>query len=169
LVWGTFGGSSGNPADLRLDRGSEFVRSFFAFTLLEVLLSVAIVGVLTAISIPISLTLQIRNDVDVATSIAVQDLRRAQVLAQAIDGDNTWGVRTQAGSITLFKGASYGDRDSDFDEIFELSSSITPSGFQEVVFAKLTGYPQTTGTLTLTTSTGDVRNISVNAKGTISY
>jgi len=145
------------------------VKARLSFTLLEVLLSVAVVVVLTAISIPISLALQIRNDVDVATFIAVQDLRRAQVLAQAIDGDNTWGMRTQVGSITLFKGASYGGRDPDFDEIFELSSSITPSGFQEVVFAKLTGYPQTTGILTLTTSTGDVRNISVNAKGTISY
>ncbi len=145
------------------------MRELSAFTLLEVLLSIAIIGVLTVISIPVSRTLQVRNDTDVAVAVAVQDFRRAQVLAQAVDGDNTWGVHAQTGSITFFKGASYAARDANFDEIFDLPNSIIFSGLQEVVFAKLTGYPQTTGTLTLTTSAGDVRNISINAKGTIEY
>jgi prepilin-type N-terminal cleavage/methylation domain-containing protein len=140
-----------------------------SFTLLEVLLSVAIVGVLTAISIPVSRNLLIKNDVDVAAVNVVQTLRRAQILSQASDGDTTWGVRIQVGSITLFKGESYAVRDADFDEIFDLPNSITPSGLPEIVFAKLTGYPQITGTLTLTTSIGDVRSISINAKGTIEY
>ena len=140
-----------------------------SFTLLEVLLSVAIVGVLTAISIPVSRNLLIKNDVDVAAVNVVQTLRRAQILSQASGGDTTWGLRTQVGSITLFKGTSYAARDADFDEIFDLPNSITPSGLPEIVFAELTGYPQTTGTLTLTTSIGDVRSISINAKGTIEY
>lgn len=139
------------------------------FTLLEILLSIAVVGILTAISIPVSRTLQIRNDVDVAANIFVQDLRRAQTLSQAVDADETWGVRAQTGGIILFKGASYATRDSDFDEVFGLSDGITPSGTQEFVFSKLTGYPQIAGTLTLAAVSVGSRNISINAKGTIDY
>ena len=139
------------------------------FTLLEVLLSIALVGVLAGISMPVLVTLQTKNDLAVAAATIAQSFRRAQVLSLAVDGDTAWGVEVQSGSIVVFKGTSYAARDASYDEIFDLPTSITPSGVSEIVFAKMTGNPQTTGTVTLTTTNSGTSTITVNGKGVISY
>lgn len=91
------------------------------------------------------------------------------MLSQGIDGDTTWGVKVQSGSIVLFKGATYAGRDPAFDEVFNMPGTITPSGLGEVVFAKFSGEPQAMGTVTLTSSTSETRTITINEKGTITY
>jgi hypothetical protein len=50
-----------------------------------------------------------------------------------------------------------------------MPTSIIVSGTQEFVFTKFTGMPQTTGTLTLTSSNNEARNITINAKRMVSY
>ena len=139
------------------------------FTLIEMLLSVAALAIIAGIGVPVYQSLQVRNDLDIAATTLAQGYRRAQVLSQASDGDTTWGIYVQSGSITLYKGASYAARDSSLDETFDLPGSITPSGVAEVVFTKFTGLPQTSGTTTLTSNINETRNINVNAKGTITY
>jgi len=139
------------------------------FTLSEILLSIALIGVIASISTPVYQAFQIRNDLDIAATSLVQTIRRAQLLSQAVDGDAPWGISVQLGSLVLFKGASYTARDSNFDEVFGVPTSITPSGTLEIVFAKFTGLPQTTGTITLTSNTNETRAITINAKGMVSY
>lgn len=139
------------------------------FTLLEVMLSIAAIMIIVGISIPIYQLFQVRNDLDIATVEIAQSARRAQALSQAVDGDISWGIKIQSGSIVVFKGASYAVRDTTFDEVFEVPASITPSGISEVVFAKFTGLPETTGTITLTSNTNETRNIIINQKGMIDY
>lgn len=139
------------------------------FTLLEVLLSVAAIAIIAGISIPFYQSFQVRNDLDITANTWVQTLRRAQVLSQSVDGDTTWGVKVQSASLTLFKGASYAARATSSDEVFNVPTSITPSGITEVVFNKFSGFPQTTGTTTLTASTAEIRIININAKGTLTY
>ncbi len=85
------------------------------FTLLELLLSAAIISALAGLSLPIYRTLIKKNDLDIAANTMASSLRRAQVLSQAVDGDTTWGVKAQSGSIVIFKGASYSEeRDTNF-------------------------------------------------------
>lgn len=139
------------------------------FTLLEILLSIAALTIIAGIAIPLYQGFQVRNDSDIAATTVAQTLRRAQVLSQASDGDSSWGVRVQSGSITLYRGASYAARNTSFDEVFDMPTSITPSGLPEVVFAKFTGIPQATGAITLTSTINDVRTITVNTYGTVSY
>ncbi|EKD76164.1 MAG: hypothetical protein ACD_43C00207G0002 [uncultured bacterium] len=139
------------------------------FTLLEVLLTVAAISIIAGISIPVYQSFQNRNDLDIAATTFAQSLRRAQVLAQAADGDTNWGVAVFSGSIVLFKGISYAARDANYDELSDLSPSITLAGTQEYVFAKFTGLPQTTGTLTLTSVNNETRTITINAKGMVNY
>jgi len=146
-----------------------FLRSGNGFTLLEVLLSFAVIAMLAAFSIPIYQSFQVKNDFDVTVNSTVQTLRRAQVLSQAVDGDTSWGVKLQSGSMVLFKGVSYASRDATYDEIFDVPTSITASGVTEVVYAKFTGLPVTTGNITLTSVNGDTKNIVINAKGMINY
>ncbi|PKL72750.1 hypothetical protein CVV26_00625 [Candidatus Kuenenbacteria bacterium HGW-Kuenenbacteria-1] len=138
------------------------------FTLLEAMLSVALITIIAGISFPISQSFQNKNNLDVATNEIVQTLRRAQVLSQAINGDISWGMHITIGNITLFKGESYAIRDIAFDEVFEIPTNIIQSGLSEIVFAKFTGFPQTTGIITLTNN-NEARNIIINNKGLIQY
>lgn len=138
-------------------------------TLIEVLLSLAVIAIIAGIGIPVYQSVQVRNDLDIALVTMAQTLRRAQVLSQGMDGDTHWGVKIETGSITLFRGVSYEARETSFDEVFSMPESITPSGLSEVVLEKLTGFPQSTGTLTLTSSLQESKTLTLNEKGTISY
>jgi hypothetical protein len=109
------------------------------------------------------------NAVDLAASLVAQSLRRAQTLSQAISGNAPWGVKVLATSTTLFQGVSYGTRNVAFDERDEFSEPVVVSGTSEIIFSKLYGYPQPTGTLELIVQTGDRRVLVIYEKGTISY
>lgn len=139
------------------------------FTLLEVLLVISVIALLSGLAIPFLSAVQKRTDIDLAVGTTVRLHRRAQQLSQGMQGDSSWGVRVQSGSITLFKGLSYAARDASLDEVFQLSPSIVPTGVQEIVYAKFTGFPQATGTLILTAGSDETRTVSVQSKGTISY
>lgn len=138
------------------------------FTLLELLLSVAIIGLLAGLSLPVYRTLIKKNDLDIAAATIASSLRRAQILSQAVDGDTTWGVKAQDGSIVIFKGTSFAARDANFDETFEVPTTIGIGGTAEYVFSKFTGLPLPTGTINLSTES-DTRSVSINEKGTVSY
>jgi prepilin-type N-terminal cleavage/methylation domain-containing protein len=139
------------------------------FTLLEILLSVALIGLLAGLSIPIYQSFQVRNDLDIATGEVVQTARRAQTLAQGVAGDAPWGIYLQSDSLTLFQGTSYAARNNTWDEIFSLPATIIPSGLQEIVFSKFSGEPQTNGAIILTSSNNETRTISINSQGTANY
>ena len=139
------------------------------FTLLEVLLTITVIGFIAAFSVPLARSFLVQNDLDIAAESLAASFRRAAALSQGVSGDINWGVRVQAGGIILFKGTNFAVRDASYDETFDLSSAITPTGLAEVVFAELTGLPQTTGTTTLTSSLGQVRTVNINSKGMIQY
>lgn len=149
-------------------RGFCAKREAEGFSLLELLLVLAVIAVLAGFSIPLWRNLQVKNDLDVAVVTIAQTLRRAQVLAQAVDADSGWGVKVQSGSIVLFLGNTYAARNTAFDETFTLQSTVTPSGVSEVDYAKFSGLPGTTGAVTLT-SEQDSKTIIINSKGMISY
>lgn len=132
------------------------------------LLSVSIITLLAGLSVPVYTTFMSRNDLEVTRQGIVESLRRAQTYARAVKDDSTWGVAVVSGKAVLFKGASYATRDAAFDENIIISSAITTSGLNEVVFAKLSGAPATTGTTTLTqSSTNTSQTVTINAKGMV--
>ena len=140
------------------------------FTLLEVLLSVGMMAILAGIGAPIYARSQTKNDLDTSVQIWVESLRRATVLAAGVDGDSTWGVAFTSGAITVFRGASYAARDTNYDEVFPIPTTISASGLTEVVMTKLTGYPGTTGTTTVGSSAlTDTAGVTINSKGMVSY
>jgi len=139
------------------------------FTLLEILLTIAVLLIIVAISVPVSITFQLKNDLNIAEISIAQSLRRAQLLAQSSDADTDWGVKIETGSITIFKGSNFASRDINFDEVFDFSLSITPSGFTEIVFSKFYGAPQSIGTTTLSSSINETREIFINEKGIVDY
>lgn len=140
-----------------------------AFTLPEVLLSLSIIVIIGAMTIPLYGTFMNRNELDIATVTIAQNLRRAQALSQSGDGDTSWGVHVGVGSILLYKGTSYVLRDSSFDENTSIPTTIVPSGITDVTFTKVSGTPQTTGTFTLTSQANEIRNVTINEKGMVEY
>ena len=139
------------------------------FTLVEMLLSVAIITLIVAVGTPVYETFVRRNDLDITTQTVAGMLRRAEVYARAVSGDSVWSVEFQSGTVTLFKGATFAGRDTGFDEAVSVPDSMSLSGLTEVQFAKLSGAPNTTGTLTLTSTANATRTITLNAKGMVTY
>lgn len=139
------------------------------FTLIEIMLTLALFGIVAGITIPVHQSFQNKNDLDIAATMLAQSMRRAQVLSQASDSDTTWGVYVATSTIAVFQGASYAARDSSYDEVFEMVDSINVSGVQTVVFSKFYGEPNTTGTTTLTSVNNDTRQIYINSKAMVQY
>ena len=139
------------------------------FSLVEMLLSIAIIGVIVAITMPVFGSFQVNDDMRTTTGIVVQSLRRAQILSQAVAGDSSWGVKVQAGSVTIFKGNSYSGRDANFDEDFSIPSNITLGATTEIIFTKFSGEPVAGGTIALTSVNNETKNIVINSKGMVSY
>lgn len=142
---------------------------FLGFTMIEIALSLSILLIIFTMTVPVYHKFMVRNDLDVAVMSLVENFRRAQILSQITDGDSSWGVRTATGSILLYKGVNYATRDQAYDEDTLVSTSIIFSGITNVVFSKQTGIPQSTGTTTLTSTTNEVRNVTINQKGMVDY
>lgn len=139
------------------------------FTLLEVMLSVAILTLLTGLSLPVYETFMRRNDLDLTAQQLAASLRRAGTYSRGVNRDSAWSVEVQPTAVTLFQGINFAGRNQSYDETFAMPASITISGLSEVQFAKLSAAPNTTGTITLTSSANATRTITVNAKGMVEY
>ncbi len=139
------------------------------FTLIELLLAISMMGILAGIGLPVYQSFQNRNDVELATMIFVQGVRRAQVLARGVDGDANWGMYVTTGTVTLYSGASYAARTTTLDETYDISSGTMITGTNEFNFSKFTGLPAAGGTVVFTSPNNETRTITINAKGTVSY
>ena len=138
------------------------------FTLVELLLSVVIIGALSGLTLPVYASFVRRNDLDLTTQSLALALRRAETYARAVNYDSAWSVEIQTSSIILFRGTVFSSRNTAFDETIAVPASIVPSGLGEVQFAKFSALPNTTGSVTLT-SNSDTRTVTVNAKGMVDY
>lgn len=140
------------------------------FTLVEMILAIAMLFILFGIASPFYQKYQSKNDLDLAVISVAQNLRRAQTLAQGMDANSNWGLYLQGGSMTVFRGTSYATRDSSFDELISMPDVVVPSSLTEVVFTKFTGLPASVGIITLTnTSINEIKNITINSKGMVDY
>ena len=139
------------------------------FTLIEMLLSVTIIAVLAGLSLPVFHAFATRNDLDIADEQVAITLRRAQAYARGTNGDSPWSVNIQSGAVTLYKGIVFASRDTTYDESITIPGSIAVSGLSAVHFAKMTGLPNSTGSIILTSNNNDTRTVTVNGKGMVSY
>ena len=139
------------------------------FTLIEALLSVSIVGIIAGLSIPVYQSFLVRNDLSNTVEGVASSVRRANTYARSVKDDSIWGIKVQNSVITLFKGTSFASRDTAYDETVNLPGTLAASGLDEVTFAKLSGTPSTTGTITVTATSNDTRTVMINAEGMVAY
>lgn len=136
---------------------------------MEVLLSMALLAVVAGLSIPVFQKLFTQTGEREVVSSVVRSMYRAKVLSEAMAEDSAWGVNVTSNQIVVYKGASFGSRDSSFDEVTNLSITAGVTGFSDISFLKGEGVPNQTGSMTISISGGDSHIITVNEYGSVSY
>lgn len=137
------------------------------FTLLEVLLSIAIIGLVAGLSVPIFQQIQTRRTTDVELHQTVLMIRRAQTLARSGYYDDDWGISIIDDTVTLFKGDDYSSRDTDFDEVITFSNAEIDTDV-EIFFSQEFGIPNDVFSSVFTTTNDYQLTISMNEQGSIS-
>jgi prepilin-type N-terminal cleavage/methylation domain-containing protein len=140
------------------------------FTLVELVLVIAILALLIIVSLPLAINFYQARQFDVYKNGIVQTLRRAQLKAMSVEADSSFGfyISSDSKKYVLFKGNSYNTRDDAWDEVFELPDNLLISGITEVVFTKLRGIPSDTGNLSLMID-NRTETININEMGRINY
>lgn len=139
------------------------------FTLMEVLLSLAIIGILTGISIPMYGGIQGRESLSSSVTSSVEMLRLAQSYARNGYYDDSWSVRFSSNSATLYKGSSYTSRNTTYDETISLATGTSVIGSPiDIHFQKLNGNPVSDISIQLQRNATQ-KNININSQGMVQY
>ncbi len=137
------------------------------FSLLEMILSLALVGLVLAISLPLSQSYQNQNNFREVKDQLVSMIRKAQLFSQGSIEDSGWGVYISSTAATLFKGSSFALRDFSYDEVYDLPMTVGLSGTQQFVFNKISGELSSSSSLTLISLTNETSTININQKGIV--
>ena len=147
----------------------RFPKRAQGYTLVEIVLVVALFVVVGSMFVVLDQNFISRNDLDVATETVTESLRRARILSTASSGDEVWGVRIIEGEILIFRGESYSTRDAVHDEISHLPASVSISGVSEIVFDKLYGEPSVVGDVVLTSEVNSSNVVTINEVGIVHH
>lgn len=137
------------------------------FSLIEMVLVVALMTLLSFISLSAYRGLSFQTEVDAAAHNYAQSLRKAHALARSMTGDTTWGVRVENERIIVFQGTSYASRVQSLDEVTPLEGALVVGGVQEVTFAKFSGTPSISGTTSFTSTGNDIRLVDITQWGIV--
>jgi len=143
-----------------------------AYTLIELILVVAIITTLGILSTAFYSRFLTQNAVDNTIDQLVGSLRKAQIYAMVSrkSGSSGWGVNYKGSSpkkIILFQGPNFATRNTALDEEFHVNENIAISGISEVNFARVSGLPSSS--LTITVAGGNnSKTMTVNSGGVVS-
>ena len=137
------------------------------FTILELVLVFAIVGILGAFGIPFGIDAYRSYLLTAQTKNTVAFLRRAQNLALTNKNQSSFGLSIQNDSYVLFQGASYASRNQAYDEVYSRESSVAITGSSsEIVFEQLSGKSNVSTTITFSNGL-NVQTVGINYQGAI--
>lgn len=138
------------------------------FTLIELLLVIVILSVITLTSVSFYSRFLTQNAVANTTDQLANQLRKAQLYAMMSRQNSAWGVNFSSNKMTLFKGTSLG-QDHSFDEVFNVNSNISLSGFSETSFARVTGMPTPSTAQNITIlGNNNSKTVVINQQGVVS-
>lgn len=136
------------------------------FSLIELILAVALILIIGGFSMSFSTNFLLQNAAANTRDQFIGALRKAQTYALSSKENSNWGIHHAGNTITLFKGASYAARDTAWDETYESNANLSISGPNEIIFTKMTGLPNTTGTITIT-GVSTNKTVTINSQGVV--
>ena len=140
------------------------------FTLVELLIVIAILGIVGGLSVPFIQSFQVSSDLATHSNTIARTLRRAQM--QAITGldSQSWGVYFDSAGkkLILFQGDDFATRDQSLDQQLDYSESFSVSTdfSDEIYFVIYSGSPSVSGVV-IVASLNDSKNISIDSFGLI--
>ena len=132
-------------------------------TLIELLIVIAILGILSVSATPLVGKFILRNEYQVTTDKVISIIRKAQGYAMDNKNDSVWGVCTTGNTIRLFRGTCGAPV---FSEDFVIPTTITISGLTTTTF-NLRGEPNPSnglGSVIVSTNIGSM-SATVNSSG----
>lgn len=136
---------------------------------IQVLVVVAMIAILAAISSPYYLHFQSRQQLSATAETLLADIRLAQSKAMQRDKGDQWGIHINntAGEYTIFYGELYSAVESNNITV-QYPTNISLSPNQDISFAPVTGTP-ITGATSITVSsaaiTTETYTITINDEG----
>lgn len=152
------------------------------FTIVELVIVVAILGIVSLLSLPLLAGDPTRKDVSLYAGEAMDAIREAQFSAMSGKNNARFGVHFETTQFVFFQGAAYSSSDANNvvhalpGRVTVTAVSLSPGGACTVAtgtgncdlhFASRKGIPTETGTITLSGDDGTARTISINAAGMV--
>ncbi len=143
------------------------------FTLIELSLVIAIIAMVSVLSIPFIQIFQTSSDLYTYTDTTAKTLRRARHQAVSGKSGSDWGVyfNNVEKKIIFFKGNNYSSRDTSYDqnEKYPDVFDITTDFGDEIYFSINSGLPSSYGTVFIYSSaSSESKNIQITNLGLIS-
>lgn len=137
------------------------------FTLFEMLLTIGILIILLAITLPISWNFYVNYQLDSETETLISLLGKARSSALVNRNESAHGFYFNSATFIVFQGPNYASRAVAQDKSFLRNNAITISGPSELVFGALSG--QTSSSTYNLSNAQRSKNVYVNSEGTIIY
>ncbi len=138
------------------------------FTLVELILTIALMVTSMAIAAPVFQSFLFQNQVELALDSSVRAVRYAQLLSTESTENSGWSVNFQPSVITVYLGNDFNLRDPVYDITFSVDSSIALSGLANISFTAISGTTTNTGNITVSKNS-ESKSFSINERGTITY
>lgn len=124
------------------------------FTALEILIVIAILGLLLATIVPSFQSFRQKSILNTETMELVTTISRARLLSVSSKNDQQYGVHFESGKVVLFQGTTYATSSATneeyiFNSVLTLATTTINGGGSEVVFQKVTGATTQNATTTL--------------------
>ena len=136
------------------------------FTLIEILLVIASMSLISVLTVSFFSRFLLQNAVSNTVDQIAGELRKAQTYSMAGKQNSGWGVNYSSSTLTLFKGNTYATRNPALDETFQINPNISITGFTEIEYAKVTGMPNTTAIIVISTPKLS-KTVTVNSQGVV--
>ncbi len=138
------------------------------FTMVEVLLSIALFISISGASAIALYSIDQKTSIDETQTALVATIRRAQLQSIGMLQDAVWGVHIGDGAMTVFQGPTYEERVESRDSSIPIPDNITATGLTDMSFAGVTGWPNVTGDIILSTPY-ESRTITLATDGAVIY
>lgn len=124
------------------------------FSLLELIIVIAILGVLVTTIVPSFLKFRQSSVLNTETQELVTIINRARLLSVSSKNDQQFGVHLEAGQVVLFQGTTYSagavtNEPHIWNSSLTLATIVVNGGGPDVVFQKVTGATNQNATTTL--------------------